>query len=131
MIEVCIKQALAPMHARLLAVETALPIYGKGIDQVHAVAERLASLEARPLPVGPPGPAGPPGQDGKDGQDGKPGLQYLGVYVEGKQYECGDLVTWAGSAWHCNEVTATKPGEASKAWTLMVKRGRDGKDGHP
>jgi hypothetical protein len=39
------------------------------------------------------------------------------------------MVTSGGSCWHCNEPTTTKPGEGSKAWRLMVKRGRDGKDG--
>ena len=38
------------------------------------------------------------------------------------------MATWGGSTFHCNETTTSKPGE-SKAWTLMVKRGRDGKDG--
>jgi hypothetical protein len=54
---------------------------------------------------------------------------YRGVYVDGKTYDRGDGVTWGGSEWHCNETTATKPGDGSKAWTLKVKRGRDGKDG--
>jgi hypothetical protein len=51
-----------------------------------------------------------------------------GVYVDGRSYTKGDVVTWGGSQWHCNEDTVTKP-ETSKAWTLIVKRGRDGKDG--
>lgn len=54
---------------------------------------------------------------------------YRGVYVDGKQYERGDGVTWGGSEWHCNETTTMKPGDGSKAWTLKVKRGRDGRDG--
>lgn len=54
---------------------------------------------------------------------------YRGVYVDGKQYDRGDGVTWGGSEWHCNEGTNSKPGDGSKAWTLKVKRGRDGKDG--
>jgi len=54
---------------------------------------------------------------------------YRGVYIEGKTYDRGDGVTWGGSEWHCNETTTTKPGDGSKAWTLKVKRGRDGKDG--
>lgn len=54
---------------------------------------------------------------------------YRGVYLDGKSYERGDCVTWAGSEWHCNDTTSSKPGEGSKAWTLKVKRGRDGKDG--
>jgi len=57
-----------------------------------------------------------------------PALIYRGVFNPGS-YEPGDVVTWAGSAWHCEEATSEKPGEiGSKAWTLAIKRGRDGKD---
>jgi hypothetical protein len=82
--------------------------------------DRVAALETRALVPGPPGPPG---------RDGVPGLEYRGVFLEGSTYAAGDLVTWAGSAWHCNDATTTKPGDGAKAWTLMVKRGRDGKDG--
>lgn len=58
-----------------------------------------------------------------------PFLRYQGVYNEGKAYTSGDVVTWAGSTWTAHEPTTTKPGDGSKAWTLAVKRGRDGKDG--
>ncbi len=58
-----------------------------------------------------------------------PYMEQHGVYLEGMQYERGDMVTWGGSQWHCNEDTTTKPGDGSKAWTLIVKRGRDGRDG--
>lgn len=58
-----------------------------------------------------------------------PFQRYQGVFTEGKSYSTGDGVTWGGSEWHCNEPTSTKPGDGSKAWTLKVKRGRDGKDG--
>jgi len=58
-----------------------------------------------------------------------PFLKYCGVYQDGKAYDAGDVVTWAGSTWHANESTTTKPGDGSKAWTLTVKRGRDGSDG--
>src|SRR5262245_3483332 len=87
---------------------------------------------------GPAGKDGAPGLDGLDGKDGAPGppgrdglagLSYEGVYVDGKTYERGQLVTWGGSSWHCNETTTSKPGDGQKAWTLMVKRGRDGHDG--
>lgn len=106
---------------------------------------------------GAPGPPGRDGVDGKDGlgfddfeevYDGERTLihrytsggrvkefrhrlrleLYRGIYTEGKSYEPGDCVTWAGSEWHCNEVTATRPGAGGTAWTLKVKRGRDGKD---
>lgn len=58
-----------------------------------------------------------------------PYMRQQGVYVEGKSYVRGDVVTWAGSQWHCEADTATKPGDGAKNWTLVVKRGRDGKDG--
>ena len=103
-----------------------------------AANERIAVLEVKPLLPGPPGKDGEPGKDGLDGKDGAPGLNgkdglaglsYEGVFQEGKSYDFGNLVTWGGSSWHCNEPTTTKPGEGAKAWTLMVKRGRDGRDG--
>jgi hypothetical protein len=58
-----------------------------------------------------------------------PVLIQRGVYVDGKSYVQGDVVTWGGSQWYANEATITKPGDGSKAWTLIVKRGRDGRDG--
>lgn len=53
---------------------------------------------------------------------------YRGVYQQGRTYEFGDMTTWAGAMWHANETTTDKPGD-SKAWTLTVKKGRDGRDG--
>lgn len=53
---------------------------------------------------------------------------YRGVHTAGEVYDVGDMVTCGGSLWHCNEITDGKPGEATAAWTLAVKRGRDGKD---
>src|SRR5262245_39328456 len=55
--------------------------------------------------------------------------RYQGVFTEGTLYGCGDLVTYAGSTWHCQTPTTATPGDGSPAWRLMVKRGRDGKDG--
>lgn len=54
---------------------------------------------------------------------------YRGVYRPDGAYVRGDEVTFGGSQWHCNAATAEKPGDGSAAWTLAVKRGRDGKDG--
>jgi hypothetical protein len=136
--------SIAEARERLVAVETRAPTPGPpGKD-----GER-----------GTDGKDGTPGRDGVDGlgfddmdaefneslrmltlkfQRGQlkktfpillPYLQYEGVYIEGKSYERGSVVTWAGSTWHANEQTTLKPGEGSKAWTLIVKRGRDGKDG--
>lgn len=53
---------------------------------------------------------------------------YRGVWEADRTYERGDCVTFGGSEFHCNETTTAKP-EQSKAWTLKVKRGRDGRDG--
>jgi hypothetical protein len=119
----------AAVHAerrdRELALERAL----------RPLGERLAAVEARPAVPGPPGEngaPGPPGAPGRDGLDGKAGLTYCGVYVDGRSYDRGDGVTYAGSFWHCNaDGTRTKPGDGSPDWTLTVKRGRDGKDGRP
>jgi hypothetical protein len=127
--------------------------------QVATLSERIAVLEVRAPVPGSPGRDGADGKDGADGlgfddmeeviEDGgrivkrryikgdrvkeyvhKTAAQVnRGVYVEGKSYELGDVVTWGGSQWHCNEPTTTRPGDGLKAWTLVVKRGRDGKDG--
>lgn len=55
-------------------------------------------------------------------------LKYRGVHEPNVAYDTGDTVTHGGSLWHCNALTKERPGEGSKAWTLAVKRGRDGKD---
>ncbi len=61
-----------------------------------------------------------------------PVLIYRGIFQEGMEYRRGDCVTWAGSAWHCEEEsTKDKPGEGATDWRLMVKQGRPGKDADP
>lgn len=55
--------------------------------------------------------------------------EYLGVFKEAETYERGDMVTWAGSTWHCDEPKGMKPGAPDSGWTLAVKAGRPGKDG--
>lgn len=127
-----IKQAVAPLVARLAVLEATTPRLDSAVLDLDRrsvdTLTRITTVEARPPVPGPPGPSGPAGRDGSDGKDGTPGLQYCGVYVDGRTYERGDLVTYGGSAWHCNEPTTTRPGDGAKGWTLMVKRGRDGKD---
>ena len=54
-------------------------------------------------------------------------LRYMGVWKDGVGYEQGAFVTHAGSMWHADETTVSKPGTCS-AWTLCVKRGSNGKD---
>ena len=58
-----------------------------------------------------------------------PTVIYREVFKEGTQYERGDMVTWAGSLWHCDKATTAKPG--TEDWTLAAKKGRDGKDAKP
>lgn len=125
--------AVVDLRTRQTALETRL--YDENLQLQKALAvmgERLAVLETRPQVPGPQGEPGEPGKDGVDGKDGEPGtpgLAYVGVYQEGKNYDVGQMATWGGACWHCNEPTETKPGSGSKAWTLMVKSGRDGRDG--
>lgn len=55
---------------------------------------------------------------------------YRGVYrADAGGYLRGDLVTYAGSLWHCDAATQEKPGDGSKNWTLAAKRGADGRHG--
>lgn len=140
------KSALAPVQARLQAIQDEVATLRSQVEKddsrierytaflqrdVSGLTARMAVVESRPPVPGPPGEPGPAGKDGEPGAPGTPGLKYWGVFQDGKAYEPGDLVTWAGSAWHCDEATTAKPGEfaGAKAWTLMVKRGRDGRDG--
>ena len=126
------KSALGPVYDRLQQAEQAA--LREKVDTELLITrelardrERLAALEARPPAPGPPGADGAPGKDGPPGLKGDPGMQYRGVYQEATGYDRGDVVTWAGGAWHCNEATTDKPGDGSSVWTLMVKRGRDGR----
>ncbi|HSW83554.1 MAG TPA: hypothetical protein VLH12_08770 [Usitatibacter sp.] len=56
-----------------------------------------------------------------------PAMVYREVWRDG-EYEQGDVVTWSGSAWHCQQKTTDQPG-TSATWKLMVKKGAPGKDG--
>lgn len=130
---------MQPMLERIASLEGTVQQQGNAFhndplpQEVKAVQsligelrERVAVCETRSPE---PGPAGQPGPPGPIGPDGKPGLRYLGVFVAGKTYDLGDCVTWDGSLWHCHsETTTAKPGDGSKTWQLIVKRGRDGKD---
>lgn len=59
-----------------------------------------------------------------------PNTIYRDVFDDAREYQPGDLVTWAGSIWHCNKpCRGVIPGAGAKDWTLAVKRGQPGKDG--
>lgn len=53
---------------------------------------------------------------------------YKGVWREG-EYKRGDVVTFGGSAFYAKRDTTEKP--ETDAWSLFVKRGRDGRDYRP
>ena len=62
--------------------------------------------------------------------ESRPNLTYLGVYDGGRIYVPGECVTWDGGMCVCRERTAVRPaydGQATRVWTLAVKRGRDGR----
>jgi integrin beta 3 len=61
-----------------------------------------------------------------------PVMIYRGVYNPESVYQRGDVATWGGSAWHCQEndtKTAPKEDPDYHVWKLMVKEGRGGKPG--
>lgn len=74
-----------------------------------AIEKRLAEIEARPV------------------------LKYSGVWSASATYEPGEIVSHGGSSWHSNiKSQGLQLGESNPAsWTLMTKRGRDGKDARP
>jgi len=125
------KAALGPVVAELGTL--------KG-DLARARAD-LEALQARPPIPGPPGAAGANGQDGQAGAPGPAGPpgppgaigkfsdSYKDVYDHGTTYTHGDLVTDDGSLWLCKAGTTTDRPGRSAAWRLIVKRGKDGKDG--
>jgi hypothetical protein len=58
----------------------------------------------------------------------RPDLRYCGVWKDGGDYRAGNMATYAGSLWHCNQSgTTARPGDGSEEWTLVAKKGRDAK----
>lgn len=54
---------------------------------------------------------------------------HMGIYKPGVTYPKSAQVTAQGSTWMALKATAERPGDGSTSWVLIVKRGRDGKDG--
>jgi hypothetical protein len=52
---------------------------------------------------------------------------YQGVYDSERTYDEHNLVTMGGNIWIARRATSDRPG-TSDAWTLAVKKGRDGRD---
>ena len=110
--------------------------------------------------VGKDGGNGQDGKDGADGvgfddlqveQDGEGGVTlkflrggiakefplhfaiptYRGYYREGRKVKAGNVVTHKGHAWIANRDAESTPClENKEDWSLMVKAGRDGRDGY-
>lgn len=53
---------------------------------------------------------------------------HRGIYRREVVYERGDTCTWGGNCWHANRTTSEEPSNEAKDWSLMVRKGRDGKD---
>jgi len=51
-------------------------------------------------------------------------FKYCGVWDASRQYEKSNFVIFAGSVWHANATTRSRPGDSAD-WTLAVKKGVD------
>jgi integrin beta 3 len=137
---------LIPKYTPWEAINAALAVGMRALEEIRTLART-------------PGPAGKDGKDGLGFDDMEEHVEdegrtivrtykrgdqvkqfrhktsvliYREVFKEGQTYQRGDAATYGGSTWHCNlDDTTLKPGAvgSEKAWTLMTKRGRDGKDG--
>jgi hypothetical protein len=61
-------------------------------------------------------------------------MQHVGIYDHGRAYLVNDCVTCDGSVWLARSMSCeVKPGtdEGARAWQLIVKRGKDGREGAP
>jgi len=61
-----------------------------------------------------------------------PVMLFRGIYEEAKGYEQADVVQFGGNLYAAKRPTTMKPsevGDGVKDWTLVVRRGRDGKQG--
>jgi len=145
-----IKAALAPVLARLVAVESRPLVPGRD------------GRDGAPGPAGANGGDGIPGVNGTDGADGLglndfafdfdgerthtlslkrggvvvrqvswsvPYVLDRGVYQAGKAYVRGDAVTLGGSLFIAQQPTDARPESAGSGWRLAVKRGNEGKPG--
>ena len=60
----------------------------------------------------------------------RPALPYKGVWGASDAYTAGELVTHDGSMWIAKrESIGRRPGNDPNVWTLVVKRGKDGRSG--
>lgn len=55
------------------------------------------------------------------------GVNFRGPFEDGKTYMVGDAVQRGGNVWRARASTSDKP--PAEAWQLVIRKGRDGKDG--
>ena len=61
--------------------------------------------------------------------EARPAITYEKTFTADRTYKPGNLVTHQGSLWHANiETRGIVPGEGNIAFSLVAKRGKDGKD---
>jgi hypothetical protein len=115
-------------------MEAAAYVFRLAKELTDALDERLKALESRVPPSNPTTEAGTADASLKGlatrlaALEARPTMSYCGVYDASRTYFKGDCVTDHGSIWHCEAVVSdVRPGEGSRAWTLAVKKGRDGK----
>jgi uncharacterized small protein (DUF1192 family) len=49
-------------------------------------------------------------------------MKYCGIWEEGREYSRGHFTTTAGSLWHAEQTTRSRPG-TDATWRLAVKKG--------
>jgi hypothetical protein len=156
--------AVAELRDQVKALDGRLAAVTPEITALLVKTAVLETRAPVPGPAGQDGRDGIAGKDGTDGvgfddldvlHDGERGVTfrfvkgdrvkdfpltfptpiYREIYVEGKTYQPGDVVTFGGSAWYCKRETTLKPGavgpgpQSKDFWTLMVKEGREGRVG--
>lgn len=81
-------------------------------------------------PQGPMGDRGERGAQGERGRDGKVLNGWKGKFLQGHEYDEGDVVRHGGGLWMAKRVTRLLP-DGSEDWELLVERGPRGPAGKP
>jgi hypothetical protein len=98
-IEAMVEAIVPPIRTYIVKAMTPL------VDRIAALQQKVVDLQERPT------------------------ISYEKTFSPDKLYSPGNLTTHQGSLWHANvETKGIAPGDGNVAWTLIVKRGRDGKD---
>lgn len=99
------KVVFKDVNKRYIFTDPAVPSVKEGVD-------------GRDGKDGMVGPKGPAGRDGRDGS----GINWLGEYNPGAQYQPNDSVFYLGSSYTCIKPTRVNPPNQSKTyWNLLAK----------